>query len=156
MPFKRPINKPIVPPVNNTKTQGIAVVNITDDTMFKEQQLETGVEGTCDTTKRTTEEEEILKKAKEEEEKYKKQLEELQLEERKQIEEKLTEEERVYAEQKRIDEEKRKKRAETLEKILDLNFDDDDESVDVDLDSPGIFSDSEEDELPSDEVSEED
>ena len=143
MPFKRPVHKPTGAPASNTKPQAIPVVNITDDTMFKTEQLE--LEGTCDKPKQNTEEEELLRKAKEEEERYKKQLEAQQLEERKQQEEKLTEEERLYAEQKRIDEEKRKKRAEKLEKILDLNFDDDDESIgDVDLDSEGIFSESDE------------
>ena len=151
MPLKqRPLNKSGGAPANNTKTQAVAVVNITDETMFKVQQLE--LEGTCDTSKPNTEEEEALRKAKEEEAKYKKQMEALQLEERKQLEEKLTEEERIYAEQKRIEEEKRQKRAEKLEKIL--NFDDDDDSVgDLDLDSEGIFSDSEEDELSLDDYS---
>ena len=146
--MKRPLNKPTGAPTNNTKAQGIAVVNVTDDSMFKEQELE--MEDTS--TKKNSKEDEKLKKEKEEEEKYKKQLEAAQLEERKQIEEKLTEEEQIYAEQKRIEEEKRQKKAEKLERIMNFNFDDDDESIgEADLDSDTLFSDS--DEFPPDELS---
>ena len=50
---------------NNKNQQTIAVVNITDDSMFKEQELETGVEN--DKPKQTPQELERVRKAKEEE-----------------------------------------------------------------------------------------
>ena len=94
--------------------------------MFKEQTLETGVEG--DKPIQDPKELQKTKKAKQEEERYKKEMEKLQEEERKKMEEKRTEEERIYAEQKAKEEEKQRKREEALEKILNLNFDDDDDA----------------------------
>jgi len=110
--------------------------------MFKDQKLDTGIEG--DKLSKTPEELENIRKAKEEEERYKKELEQLQEEERLKIDEKLTEEERQYAELKAKEEEKQKRREANLEKILNFNFDEDNESLgDVDLDD--ILSDTESD-----------
>ena len=95
--------------------------------MFKEQELETGVEN--DKPKQTPQELERVRKAKEEEDKYKKDLETKQLEERKKTDEKLTEEERLYAEQKAFEEEKRRIREEKLQKIMNLESDDDNSSL---------------------------
>ena len=113
--------------INNKNQHTVAVVNITDDSMFKDQELETGVEN--DKPKQTPQESERIRKAKEEEDRYKKELETLQLEERKKTDEKLTEEERLYAEQKALEEEKRRIREEKLQKIMNLESDDDDSSL---------------------------
>ena len=64
--------------INNKNQHTVAVVNITDDSMFKDQELETGVEN--DKPKQTPQESERIRKAKEEEDRYKKELETLQLE----------------------------------------------------------------------------
>ena len=121
------------------KNESITVVNITDDSMFKDQQLEV-IES--DKPKQTPQELELIRKAKEEEERYKKELEAKQKEERKLLDEKLTEEERAYAALKEKEEQKRRRREEQLERILNLN-DSDGESIEDIEELAELLSDSE-------------
>ena len=150
-PLKRPfINKSSTNISNPENRNGsIPVLNITDDSMFKEQQLDTGIES--DKPKQTPEELEKIRKAKEEEEKYKKELEAKQIEERKQLDEKLTEEEREYAAQKAKEEQKLRRREENLEKILNFNFDEDGDEIEDIEDLAELLSDSDEEDYEDDE-----